>query len=80
MAVLAESRQQKVFAFQIRSHRRVAQGYATFLTDYTDPKYRYNAKNPYELAAYWFGGMLTDDFLKQIGAGNQILTQTSIKR
>ena len=58
----------------------VAQGYAAFLTDYTDPKYRYNAKNPYELAAYWFGGMLTDDFLKQIGAGNQILTQTSIKR
>ncbi|MCR4940133.1 MAG: hypothetical protein K5930_08530 [Treponemataceae bacterium] len=59
----------------------VAQGYATFLTDYTDTtKYQYNAKNPYELAAYWFGGMLTDDFLKQIGAGNQILTQTSIKR
>ncbi len=78
MAVLAESRQQKVFAFQIRSHRRVAQGYAAFLTDYANQKY--DASNPYELAAYWFGGMLTDDFLQKIGAGNQILTQTTIKR
>ena len=80
MAVLAESRQQKVFAFQIRSHRRVAQGYAAFLTDYTDPKFKYDASNPYELAAYWFGGRLTGSFERKIGNGNQILTQTSIKR
>ena len=80
MAVLVESRQQKVFAFQIRSHRRVAQGYAAFLTDYTDPKYGYDASNPYELAAYWFGGMLTGDFSQTIGNGNQILTQTNIGR
>ena len=60
----------------------VAQGYATFLTDYTDTtKYQYDANNPYELAAYWFGGRLTGSFISKIGnTKNQILTQTSIKR
>ena len=57
MAVLTESRQQRVFAFQACSHRRVAQGYAAFLTDYVNKPY--DMSNEYEVAAYIFGGDIT---------------------
>ena len=61
----------------------VSQGQAQFLTDYTD-NYTYDVSNPYELAAYQFGGMLSGAFLQQIGTGNQILgtgqNQTNIRR
>ena len=56
-----------------------SQGQAQFLTDYTD-NYTYDVSNPYELAAYQFGGMLTGTFLQQICTGNQILSTTNIRR
>lgn len=66
----------------IHTLQSTAHGTATFMTIYNTQQY--NASNPYEVAAYWFGGMLTGDFITEIGIGNQLVgtgqNQTDIRR